>query len=984
MGKTRLGSNQRLTRSAARVLSEGRTIERRCNSRLHSEPHRLGMSKNVRVHNIRSKDYRRTSLQWLQTHGYISIHQRLVCSSCLEFATNSHDQTITGHTSIVDHSDIQPRCSTTINSVDQETTRDGIDIGIGNTIGESGDTDNIISESGVTEDTISESGDKCSIDESIQHVVHFLNKNKINLKRPSISMLYNELGKALRNTIYNDSKYVHSSFKNLEDLSNINCRDFLNERPTALISLLCGLTAVDMNDSNKALTLCMAVESIYKLRNGNFIGPFSLSNALVKWSLSGSKTAQSIDGTSSACGSVTTLKNVLKESATCPNSCPKGDVDIFFDNTQRTGKTVRVRENGTTPVGIATNVVYIQSNPSNPTNLQSRSEYMPCEWSNKNETVFDDITNLEDNLNTNYYRPYRHQYQSDILDAVWEEVTLRPHGLEDHITVLTSLDDTDKNRVCSRCSRIYPKSLECPYCQNKPRVNRNDIYGGIPSGHPPEKTLVQMGEIIGVNPSSRASLKLVLSEISNQAKIGTDRKWIRLGCDGVPYRIVDDIIKKVVVCQECKQEIDLSKISFTKHVEIYHKDTQNVQYKLSFPHILLVPGAGHIEKNLLIRVFRLCNRIFMDYLAGCLGFRSKRAREFAIGCSNHHVAWQMLTISLEAFAHELVYQYLLDRKRNGDTNSKPTANDMMNWRNNSVHNPNYNLLFDIVFNVLLGLKCYRNGIRLNNSKYALAGRQKVAPLMYCGKHMIYQHLLSADMKIRIEAPDEVKQYIETNESFARSGDNTTGEGGDYVTEAENRTLKQNLPPGVPTVLNWTMASRCDKHLKKIRGCVFQNSHLKDPGLDKTTVFEFDNEIQMFRSKIRLSGLLDEPRIFKPLKSIEGNPLHQDLVNFYFTACDNYAAFKNGEMNTQVPIFVTPEDENNHNNVKNWTIKEIDASILRLIEKFNDTDRANMLKCLFETDLTNKRAKKEEHVSFYVDVKAELEAEAVSDPDEEVI
>lgn len=66
------------------------------------------------------------------------------------------------------------------------------------------------------------------------------------------------------------------------------------------------------------------------------------------------------------------------------------------------------------------------------------------------------------------------------------------------------------------------------------------------------------------------------------------------------------------------------------------------------------------------------------------------------------------------------------------------------WKENVV-NPNYHFYFDLVFKLLLGLKCYRNGVRQNNSNYMLAGRQAVAPIMFNGKHMIYQNLLLRDM-----------------------------------------------------------------------------------------------------------------------------------------------------------------------------------------------------------------------------------------------
>ena len=70
------------------------------------------------------------------------------------------------------------------------------------------------------------------------------------------------------------------------------------------------------------------------------------------------------------------------------------------------------------------------------------------------------------------------------------------------------------------------------------------------------------------------------------------------------------------------------------------------------------------------------------------------------------------------------------------------------------------------------------------------------------------------MAIQVTAPDDVKDYIKRNESFSVSGDSCKGEGGDYITDSENRNLKSHLPPGVPTVENWTLFSRCDKILKK--------------------------------------------------------------------------------------------------------------------------------------------------------------------------
>ena len=54
-------------------------------------------------------------------------------------------------------------------------------------------------------------------------------------------------------------------------------------------------------------------------------------------------------GTTSASGSITTLRTWMKESAKNPNvTDDSGDVDVFVDNTQRKDKTSRVKEDRTT------------------------------------------------------------------------------------------------------------------------------------------------------------------------------------------------------------------------------------------------------------------------------------------------------------------------------------------------------------------------------------------------------------------------------------------------------------------------------------------------------------------------------------------------------------------------------------------------------------------------------------------------------------
>ena len=110
------------------------------------------------------------------------------------------------------------------------------------------------------------------------------------------------------------------------------------------------------------------------------------------------------------------------------------------------------------------------------------------------------------------------------------------------------------------------------------------------------------------------------------------------------------------------------------------------------------------------------------------------------------------------------------------------------------------------------------------------------------------------MKIRVQTLKELADYIGRNESFSRSGDTLRGEGGDYVTEKENRHLKSHLPPGVPTLQSWIISSRNHQKLVKNREEVFKKAGVTDPATKSNSIFNFENEVKVFRIAIRKSRI----------------------------------------------------------------------------------------------------------------------------------
>ena len=923
-----------------------------------------------KIYKRSNKDYCRTHLQWLITNGLFPARGTYICVGCLKFAEdNINREELDAPDETSNHSahETSNQSATSSLSQPQMTLSDDEET-------PSSDDDEITAgvSSGGSK-TLDEDGSK-----KVADIIKLLKEGKI--KGDDLSDLCLELGKSLSVTVFNDSKAVTNENKDISRLCNFDdLEQYLQERPPPVINLLSGLSMsqrVSNITPKKMYPFCLLLEQLYAVRNTRFIGPCSFSQGLLKWTIHGSRAAHDIDGATTASGSSRTLKRRFEECSAEANVCfDSGDVEVFADNVQRVGKTTRVRDGGTTPVHVATNVVFIQSQP--PTSIQEDEQLKPGHWFGKTPpaSLAHQMNDKEEDLKANTFRPYKIQQQQQLLTNVMRESTVENAILTDHVSERIAADKVSPGqRVCPGCRTVINQvSIEtCPACKYtvKDLPDRSGLYGDVQSNHPTLLPYVKMGEIVDLNPNSIESIKTLLRNLKEQSGVGKQRKWVRMGFDGVPYGIASSIIDNTVVCSVCKQELNISKRPFSEHAEAEHPG-QEVECTKLFDDVLLVPGTGHMEINLLRAVFALCKDICVDHIADLLGFRSKRAKEFITRGSNHHVTWQVFLIMYKAFAMELAYEYYADCVRR---DMVPSQKEWAIWRENEVQNANYHLIYDLVHHYFMGIFCFRAGVRRNNSDFMVAGRQQVAPIMFIGRHRIYRKLIYRDMQTRLEAPDEVKSYIKRNESFSKSGDDTRGQGGDYVTEEENKSVKSNLPPGVPTLQNWQWASRCNGMLKRNRESVFRRAGMMDPGKQKTSIFNFEEEVQCVRASIRQSGMLSCPLQPQALVSLDGQLLHNDLVNMHLVLTENYDNFKKSPNDcVQKPVFVTFKQEAEYNDINNWTKNAIERMTQELINSMIDEDLSTYYRQV-HADVSS--STKPKLISFYYEVKKALADERV--------
>ena len=219
--------------------------------------------------------------------------------------------------------------------------------------------------------------------------------------------------------------------------------------------------------------------------------------------------------------------------------------------------------------------------------------------------------------------------------------------------------------------------------------------------------------------------------------------------------------------------------------------------------ILLVPGHGHMEMTAVKALFKLLWDVCLQDIAKMLGFSTPRALVCCKACTDHHKAWMILNIFLQSTMDEILSTYIghchLEK-------NDPSVQGLYNYISASS-DKNFRFMCDITFNYVLAIFVYRCGVRQNNHQYISASKTQFSKLFYGLNHTNYQEIIFLDMKTRVFSPPPIKEFLQKTESFSMSGNQSKGEGGDFILEAINGKCKRWLPPGIPKESHWLQVCR---------------------------------------------------------------------------------------------------------------------------------------------------------------------------------
>jgi hypothetical protein len=180
-------------------------------------------------------------------------------------------------------------------------------------------------------------------------------------------------------------------------------------------------------------------------------------------------------------------------------------------------------------------------------------------------------------------------------------------------------------------------------------------------------TITQVLEPIFLNPNSYDTLAKIFRIIGKKSGIqqycpNGERAWLAVVCDGSPFIIGIRLVRKYFLCPICDAPV-VGRTECLSHVANFHPWEDNpldltFNFKSEFNWLLLLPGPGHIEMNMIKTFVKFTWPVFWEYLVEIFNFKSEAAKKAAMNVSDHHKGWSLCLIAFEACAKELIVPFI--------------------------------------------------------------------------------------------------------------------------------------------------------------------------------------------------------------------------------------------------------------------------------------------------------------------------------------
>ena len=506
------------------------------------------------------------------------------------------------------------------------------------------------------------------------------------------------------------------------------------------------------------------------------------------------------------------------------------------------------------------------------------------------------------------------------------------------------------------------------------KVSKAKLYPRVRNNFNENQPMYRSQGTILANPNTFARVKLVLrgikkltgtSEVHNSSITFTDEKsisekawgvhnlrtWIAITVDGLPHKLLIEVIKHSFICEECGKDFDVMS-DVTDH---FKKHGHKTFFK-EFGNCILKIGGLHAEMNMLRSFVSLTWKIYYSYLCKAIGFVTPKAQLVQSKVTDMHKGWDTFIAQRNAMMREFAKLFLDYATEHG---IEASSENFEEWEKTVVKNKKLKMLIQIQKYFGTSLWMYRAGTRSNHLKLSRAGIRIFSGLFHInGNHNysiieLYDEYVMSSME---QKNPELFQHFSTRLVTNLKNEEYCSQSHDARHEEANKQA-QNMLSG-KDLEEFDLAFRIVDDLEALKVKYYEELGVADRTKETSVVVpDYEVKIREMRTAIRRSQFLDQPYDDGDLDSAEGEQLNGALLDVFKISRQSrdsdilnvirFSDFSEGyNSKSRIPILESDK-------VKSITTKEVEDQIYILLHCIKDPEEKELLTEIFVNEKVGK-------------------------------
>ena len=391
----------------------------------------------------------------------------------------------------------------------------------------------------------------------------------------------------------------------------------------------------------------------------------------------------------------------------------------------------------------------------------------------------------------------------------------------------------------------------------------------------PERIARVLDEIIeAAGMKNEFAVKIVITGNSitkNFVEDETFRKHIVVTADGLPYKIMIDLIENCHTCAMCGKRIT-HVADLTEHM----KETKHNEFFQTYGNILPNIGYFHYALTMLRSLVNLEWDIDYQELCKAIHFETPKALFMQSKVTDFRKSLDTYRTVREAKIREFVTPFV---KYSIENKLDMSINSFLRWKSFFVKSELYKTVFEIEKYYGTGFILFHAALRANNFKLVKIAKKVFSPLFHINRHPNYSimdiHTDYIEQNMSVNAP-ELKDYLQDKRCSNLTRQPYASEPHDERHEEFNkRGLNMQT---VKTVADFKQSFQLVDHYNDMKNSCFDDYDIVKHGGNTLTNPDYDENVCKMLIFMRQNSYLSKPKKDQQLLSLANEELDPKLPN----------------------------------------------------------------------------------------------------------